>query len=61
VLFDTPEQTEKLKNNLQEARIYPTYIFYPGGPKEGYFRFALSSAHSQEDINTFLECIDRSL
>lgn len=61
VLFDNPEQTEKLKKNLQEARIYPTYIFYPGGPREGYFRFALSSAHSQEDINTFLECIDRSL
>ncbi|MCD6233544.1 MAG: pyridoxal phosphate-dependent aminotransferase family protein [Candidatus Marinimicrobia bacterium] len=61
VLYDTPAQTEKLKKILKQAGIYPTYIFYPGGPKAGYFRFALSSAHSEEDIKTFLECIDQSL
>lgn len=61
VLFNNHKQTEKLKKLLIESRIYPTYIFYPGGPREGYFRFALSSAHSREEINTFLACIDKAL
>lgn len=61
VLYDNPVQVEKLKILLRKAGIYPTYIFYPGGPKEGYFRFALSSVHTNDDINTFIECIDKSL
>jgi 8-amino-7-oxononanoate synthase len=61
VLYNTKEQTEKLKVLLKKEKIYPTYITYPGGPKEGYFRFALSSVHTREEINAFLQCIDRAL
>jgi len=61
VLYDNPVQVEKLKILLKKAGIYPTYIFYPGGPKEGYFRFALSSVHTNDEINAFIECIDKSL
>jgi 7-keto-8-aminopelargonate synthetase-like enzyme len=61
VLYDNPIHVEKLKILLKKAGIYPTYIFYPGGPKEGYFRFALSSVHTWDDIHVFLDCIDKSL
>jgi 7-keto-8-aminopelargonate synthetase-like enzyme len=30
--------------------IYPPLIYYPGGPATGYFRFAISSEHSHEQL-----------
>ena len=35
---------------LERHGIYPTFINYPGSPPGGHFRFALSSAHSEADI-----------
>jgi 7-keto-8-aminopelargonate synthetase-like enzyme len=31
--------------------IYPGFIRYPGGPKNGYFRLAVSSEHSAQQIS----------
>jgi 7-keto-8-aminopelargonate synthetase-like enzyme len=37
---------ERLGRRLIEAGIHPPFILYPGGPENGYFRFAISSEHT---------------
>ena len=39
-----------LSRKLLAAEIFPPWIKYAGGPSSGYFRFALSSEHSSEQI-----------
>jgi len=41
---------EMLRRTLLRAGIYPPFVRYPGGPKEGYFRFVISSEHTQAQI-----------
>ncbi len=36
----------KLKQLLLRRGIYPSFVRYPNGPADGYFRFALSSEHN---------------
>jgi len=40
-----------LRDLLQMTGIYPGFIHYPGGPRSGYFRLALSSEHSAQQIS----------
>jgi 7-keto-8-aminopelargonate synthetase-like enzyme len=40
--------------------IYPTFNNYPGCPPGGHFRFALSSLHSDRDVELLLEVIGQS-
>jgi 8-amino-7-oxononanoate synthase len=40
-----------LEQTLEEAGIHSPFIRYPGGPEEGAFRFALSSAHLVSDVH----------
>ena len=47
-------ETTRLKRDLLKAAILPTLIHYPGGPPSGYFRFAISSEHTPEQINRLL-------
>jgi len=47
-------QTSNLKRDLLKAGIFPTLIRYPGGPASGYFRFAISSEHTPEQMNGLL-------
>ena len=46
-----------LRRRLLAAGIYPPFIQYPGGPASGYFRFALSSEHSQEQLEDLLRVL----
>jgi 8-amino-7-oxononanoate synthase len=48
-----------LSRTLLAADIYPTVIRYPGGPATGYFRFAISSAHTPEQVVRLAETIRR--
>ena len=41
---------ERLRKQLLARRIYPSFIRYPGGAATGYFRFAISSEHSVEQL-----------
>jgi 7-keto-8-aminopelargonate synthetase-like enzyme len=43
---------ERLRKNLLASRIYPSFIRYPGGAATGYFRFAISSEHSVEQLES---------
>jgi 7-keto-8-aminopelargonate synthetase-like enzyme len=54
----TPElkrQISRLKQALLAAGIYPPMIKYPGSPANGYFRFAISSEHSREQLDAVIE------
>ncbi len=57
----TVSKPAALSRALLAAGIYPTLIRYPGGPASGYFRFALSSAHSDEQIALLARVIRRAL
>ncbi|HXR06704.1 MAG TPA: hypothetical protein VN765_05190, partial [Candidatus Acidoferrum sp.] len=53
----TAEEVAALRQGLLSRRIFPTFIQYPGGPEGGYFRFAISSEHSEEQLNNLLEAL----
>ena len=40
----------RLERALLAAQIYPSFIKYPGGPQEGYFRFVISSEHTKAQL-----------
>lgn len=50
-------EREKLAASLKKRRIFPSFIRYPGGPPEGYFRFALSAAHTREQLGSLADAI----
>ncbi len=50
----------RLRSFLLERGIYPTFTQYPGSPPGGHFRFAVSSIHTDEDIDLLLETIGMS-
>jgi 8-amino-7-oxononanoate synthase len=41
----------RLVRLLLAAGIHPPFIKYPGGPENGYFRFAISSEHTLAQLN----------
>jgi 7-keto-8-aminopelargonate synthetase-like enzyme len=56
VSFSTPN-TKKLRQRLLARGVFPSHITYPGGPEAGYFRFAVSSAHSPKQIKALAEAV----
>jgi 7-keto-8-aminopelargonate synthetase-like enzyme len=38
-------------------KILPTYVEYPGGPEQGYFRFAISSEHTPAQLEDLLQAL----
>jgi len=47
-------EVAKMRQRLLAHGVYPSFIRYPGGPKGGYFRFVISSEHSQEQLDDLL-------
>lgn len=45
---------------LKESRIFPSFIDYPGSPPGGHYRFTLSSAHSEEEIEALCSAVETS-
>lgn len=50
-------EAEMLCRRVLKAGIFPSHIHYPGGPESGYFRFAISSEHSEEEIRKLANCL----
>jgi 7-keto-8-aminopelargonate synthetase-like enzyme len=46
-----PSQVRLLSWSLIAHGIFPSFIKYPGGPTNGYFRFAISSEHTQTQLD----------
>jgi len=52
-----PKQLAQLRRALLAAEIYPSFIQYPGGPAEGYYRFVISSEHTRRQLKTLIEVL----
>jgi 7-keto-8-aminopelargonate synthetase-like enzyme len=50
---DTNE-VSRLRRSLLAAGIYPPFLRYPGRPASGFFRFVISSEHSQSQLDCLL-------
>ena len=57
VVPESQEQGAELKKRLFANRVFPSFIRYPGGPKNGYFRFVISSEHSRSQIDSLLNSL----
>jgi len=55
----TSAEADRLKRRLLKAGIFPSFIRYPNGPASGYFRFAISSEHTPEQITKLLAAIEQ--
>jgi 7-keto-8-aminopelargonate synthetase-like enzyme len=47
----------RLKQQLLAHKIFPSFIRYPGGPKNGYFRFTISSEHSRTQLDDLVNAL----
>ena len=45
------DEIASLRQRLLKAGIYPSFLKYPGGAAEGYFRFVISSAHTRAHLD----------
>lgn len=50
-------QAGRLKASLLRGGIYPSLIRYPGGPRQGYFRFMISSEHTRPQLQKLISCL----
>jgi 7-keto-8-aminopelargonate synthetase-like enzyme len=48
-------EAAKMRRRLLSRGVFPSFIRYPGGPEKGYFRFVISSEHSQWQLDDLLE------
>ncbi len=57
-LFPTSEgEAAAVKRRLLAAGILPPLTRYPGAPKQGYFRFVISSEHTREQLDNLAEAL----
>jgi len=61
VVADDQSQARRLQQALLASGIYPPFIHYPGGPPGGYFRFVISSEHSQAQLDRLIEVVGAHL
>jgi 8-amino-7-oxononanoate synthase len=55
-----PVQTRRpaaLKKHLLKAGIYPPLISYPGAPASGFFRFVISSEHTEKQLADLVDAL----
>ena len=57
VHFTNSRKNGQLKRALLAAGILPPFIQYPGGPESGYFRFVISSEHSQRQLDDLVRVL----
>jgi 8-amino-7-oxononanoate synthase len=51
--------TPSLKEDLVRNKIFPSWIRYPGGPAGGYFRFAISSEHTKQQLDLLMSALHK--
>lgn len=52
------KETARLKKRLLAASVFPSFIKYPGGPENGYFRFAISSEHTHKQLRMLINALN---
>jgi len=61
IWLDVPEKMKSLSDSLLERGILAPYSSYPGCPKGGLVRLAVTAAHTAEQINYLLDCLKETL
>ena len=60
-IFGITPRDDAAANNLAKRLIghgvYPSFICYPGGPRNGFFRFAISSEHRPEQLQALIAAL----
>lgn len=57
IVPESEARAAELKKRLIANRVFPSFIRYPGGAPNGYFRFVISSEHSRLQIDGLLEAL----
>jgi 7-keto-8-aminopelargonate synthetase-like enzyme len=52
-----PSEAASLQRAFSAAGIYPSFIKYPGGPPNGYFRFVISSEHTRSQLDGLIKVL----
>ena len=55
----TAKRNAQLRRALLAAGIFPSFTQYPGGLAGGYFRFVISSEHTQAQLNKLVSVLTR--
>lgn len=55
--FDDLKQIARVNRALLAADILPPLIHYPGSPANGYFRFVISSEHTQRQLENLVRAL----
>jgi glycine C-acetyltransferase/8-amino-7-oxononanoate synthase len=61
VTYLDPDKNRILGELLKQNRIFPSFIDYPGSPPGGHYRFTLSSAHSDAEIEALCLAVEDSV
>ncbi len=61
VTFLDAENNRVLGDCLREHGIFPSFINYPGSPPGGHYRFTLSSAHTDAEIENLNAAVQKSV
>ena len=57
VICQNSWEVRKIKQILENAQIHAPFIHYPGGPRHGYFRFALSGSHEPSQLENLIDVL----
>lgn len=52
-----PQSSDRLKQALLAAGIFPPWLRYPGVAADGYFRFVISSEHTSAQLERLIEAL----
>jgi 7-keto-8-aminopelargonate synthetase-like enzyme len=58
IMPGNPDQARAIKRGLIARRVFPSFVKYPGGPAGGYFRFVISSEHTQRQLDDLLAGVE---
>jgi 7-keto-8-aminopelargonate synthetase-like enzyme len=50
-------EATKMRKGLLKAGIFPPFVKYATGPKDGYFRFVISSEHSRKQLEKLIRLL----
>ncbi len=57
IIPQTVREAERIKARCLAAAVFPSFIKYGGGPQDGYFRFAISSEHTREQLDALVRAL----
>lgn len=53
-------EVDEIRAACLRHKVFPSFIKYPGGPENGFFRFVLSSEHSRAQLEALMASVTRS-